>query len=230
MNAFEEIAAAEDAKNLKTFPGRMKNNNKTLSELKESEKNARRNIIIDAAEMEFATKPFNRVNMRDIARRAGISPALIYRHFPDQRSLFAETYVRGISGILDRIRKRIDKSGDGAFGEVIDDFIVFFTRNDQYYRTMMNFFLEGPVERGLFDKLNSMERKLLGHFDAMFTKMKIEGDIRFHSHTLFAALIGIVTTFRSHPDKSDREILEHRRRIAANLTKVYTSYSSHNKK
>lgn len=205
-------------------------NNKTLSELKASEKNARRDIIIDAAETEFATKPFNRVNMRDIARRAGISPALIYRHFPDQQSLFAETYVRGISGILDRIRKRIDTSRDGAFGEVVDDFIVFFSRNDQYYRTMTNFFLEGPVERGLFDKLNSMERKLLGHFDAMFTKMKIEGDIRFHSHTLFSALVGIVTTFRSHPDKSDREILKHRRRIAANLTKIYTSYSLHNKK
>lgn len=74
-----------------------------------------------------------------------------------------------------------------------------------------------------------MERKLLGHFDAMFTKMKIEGDIRFHSHTLFSAPVGIVTTFRSHPDKSDREILKHRRRIAANLTKIYTSYSLHNK-
>lgn len=215
--------------NLKTFPGRLKNN-KTLSELKESEKNARRDIIIDAAEMEFATKPFNRVHMRDIARRAGISPALIYRHFPDQQSLFAEAYVRGISGILDKIRKRIDDSNDGAIAEVIDDFINFFTRKDHYYRTMMNFFLEGPVEHGLFDKLSSMERKLLGHFDVMFTKMKIEGDIRFHSHTLFAALVGIVTTFRSHPDKSDKEILEHRRRIAANLTKVYTSYSLHQKK
>ena len=216
-------------RNLRTFHGRMKNN-KTLSELKESEKNARRKIIIDAAETEFATKPFNRVTMRDIAKRAGISPALIYRHFPDQQSLFAEAYMRGISGLLDRLRKSIDESQDGAFVEVIDDFIVFFTRNDQYYRTMMNFFLEGPVERGLFDKLNSMERKLLGHFDAMFTKMKIEGDIRFHSQTLFAALVGIVATFRSHPDKSDREILKHRRRIAANLTKVYASYSLHNKK
>lgn len=216
-------------RNLRTFSRRMKNN-KTLSALKESEKNARRDIIIDAAETEFATKPFNRVNMRDIARRAGISPALIYRHFPDQQSLFAEAYVRGISGILDRIRKRIDESRDGAFGEVIDDFIDFFTRNDQYYRMMMNFFLEGSVDRGLFDKLNIMERKLLEHFDAMFTKMKIEGDIRFHSHTLFAALVGIVATFRSHPDKSDREILRHRRRIAANLTKVYTSHSLYNKK
>lgn len=209
---------------------RTKNNNKTLSELKESEKNARRNIIIDAAETEFATKPFNRVNMRDIARRAGISPALIYRHFPDQQSLFAEAYVRGVSGILESIRQKIDASEDGAMEEAIDDFIDFFTRNDQYYRMMMNFFLEGSVDRDLFDKLNVMERKLLGHFDAMFTKMKIEGNIRFHSQTLFAALVGIVATFRSHPDKSEKEILKHRKRIAANLTKIYISYAPRAKK
>ena len=65
----------------------------TLSELKEKEKDARRTIIVDAAEKEFATKPFNKVNMRVIAKRAGISPALIYRHFPDQQSLFAETFT-----------------------------------------------------------------------------------------------------------------------------------------
>lgn len=180
--------------------------------------------------MEFATKPFNRVNMRDIARRAGISPALIYRHFPDQQSLFAEAYVRGISGILERIRERIDTSEDGAMGEAIEDFIDFFTRNDQYYRMMMNFFLEGSVDRGLFDKLTVMERNLLGHFDAMFAKMKIEGDIRFHSHTLFSSLVGIVATFRSHPDKNDKEILKHRKRIAANLVKIYTAYASRSKK
>ncbi|HOC58621.1 MAG: TetR/AcrR family transcriptional regulator [Syntrophaceae bacterium] len=205
-------------------------NNKTLSALKESEKSARRNIIIDAAEMEFATKPFNRVNMRDIARRAGISPALIYRHFPDQQSLFAEAYVRGVSGILDQMRERIDQSPDGAIAESIEDFIDFFTRNDQYYRMMINFLLDGSVDRNLFDKLNVLERKLLGHFDALFEKMNIEGNIRYHSHTLFAALVGIVATFRSHPDKNEEDILKHRKRIAANLTSIYTSYGLHHKK
>lgn len=180
--------------------------------------------------MEFATKPFNRVNMRDIARRAGISPALIYRHFPDQQSLFAEAYVRGVSGILDQMRERIDQSPDGAIAESIEDFIDFFTRNDQYYRMMINFLLDGSVDRDLFDKLNVLERKLLGHFDALFEKMNIEGNIRYHSHTLFAALVGIVATFRSHPDKNEEDILKHRKRIAANLTSIYTSYGLHHKK
>ena len=199
----------------------------TLSELKEGEKNARRKIIIDAAEKEFATKPFKRVNMRDIARRAGISPALIYRHFPDQQSLFAEAFVQGISEVFEEIYRNIDQSEDGAIGAVIEDFIDFFTRNDQYFRMMMNFFLDGSVDHDLFNKLNVLERELLDTFDAMFRKLKIDGNIRFHSHTLFAALTGIIATFRSHPVKSDEEILRHRQRIAANLAKIFAEYASH---
>ncbi len=201
----------------------------TLSELKESEKNARRKIIIDAAEMEFATKPFNRVNMRDIARRAGISPALIYRHFPDQQSLFVEAYVRAISEGFDDIYRRIDASGDVSIEEVIDGFIDYFTRNDQYYRMMMNFFLDGSVDHDLFDKLNVLERRMLDYFDRVFMKLNIGGNVRLHSHTLFAALTGIIATFRSHPDKSDAEILKHRKRIAANLARLYTDSASKNK-
>jgi AcrR family transcriptional regulator len=197
-------------------------NESTLSELKEKEKGARRKIIIDAAEKEFATKPFNRVNMRDIAKRAGISPALIYRHFPDQQSLFVEAYLRGVSKAFDGIYRKIDESADGAIGDVIVDFIEFFTRNDQYYRMMMNFFLNGEVDRDLFNKLNILERRMLDNFDKMFKKMNAKDNVRFHSHTLFAALIGIIATFRNHPDKSDGDVLKHRKRVASNLARLFS--------
>jgi AcrR family transcriptional regulator len=199
---------------------------KKQQQLKQKQKGTRRRIIIDAAEKEFATKPFNRVNMRDIAKRAGISPALIYRHFPDQQSLFAEAYVRGVSGAFDSIYKKIDESADGAMQDVIADFIEFFTRNDQYYRMMMNFFLNGDVDRVLFNKLNILERRMLDNFDRMFEKIKIKDNVRFQSHTLFAALIGIIATFRNHPDKSDSEVLKHRKRIASNLARLFTESAS----
>src|SRR4030042_379008 len=153
-----------------------------LSERKKKKKVPRRNIIIDAAEKEFATKPFNRVNMRDIAKRAGISPALIYRHFPDQQSLFVEAFLRGIGEVFEGIFQKIDTSSDGSIGEVLETIIEFFTMNDQYFRMMMNFFLTGSVDPDLFNKLNIIERMMLENFDKMFKKMNLKDDIRFHSH------------------------------------------------
>ncbi|OHD64838.1 MAG: hypothetical protein A2176_10735 [Spirochaetes bacterium RBG_13_51_14] len=199
-----------------------------LSELKEQEKDVRRNIIIDAAEKEFATKPFNRVNMRDIAKRAGISPALIYRHFPDQQSLFVEAFLRGIGEVFEGVFQKINASSDGSIGEILETFIEFFTSNDQYFRMMMNFFLAGSVDPDLFNKLNIIERRILENFDTMFKKMNFSDNIRLHSHTLFAALIGIIATFRNHPSKSDEEVLKHRKRIAENLSRLFINYSSWN--
>ena len=193
----------------------------TLSDLKEKEKDARRTIIVDAAEKEFATKPFNKVTMRDIAKRAGISPALIYRHFPDQQSLFAETFSRGVQEIFRGLYRTIDESPDGSIVEIALVFIEYFTKHDQYFRMLMNFFMQGSVDRDLFDKLNVMERQMLDNFDIIFRKMKIKGDIRLHSHTMFAALTGIVATFRNHPAKSEEEILKHRKLVAENLARLF---------
>jgi len=192
-----------------------------LSELKEKEKLARRALIIDAAEKEFATKPFQKVTMRDIAKRAGISAALIYRHFPDQQSLFAEAFMRGINQVFEKIFIRIDESPDGAIEQVISDFIEYFTLNDQYFQMMMNFFLGGSVDPGLFEKLTAIEREILSHFDIIFRKRNVEGNIRHHSHTLFSTMTGIVATFRNHPDKNIEQVLMHRQRIASNLSKMF---------
>jgi len=191
-----------------------------LSELKEKEKLARRAIIIDAAEKEFTIKPFPKVTMRDIAKRAGVSPALIYRHFPDQQSLFAEAFMRGIGRIFEKIFVTIDESPDGAIEQVVADFIEYFTLNDQYFQMMMNFFLGGSVDPTLFEKLTVIEREILGHFDIIFEKMNVDGNVRHQSHTLFATLTGIVATFRNHPDKNIQQVLLHRQRIAHNLARL----------
>ncbi len=195
--------------------------NTILSDLKEKEKMARRAIIIDAAAKEFTTKPFPKVTMRDIAKRAGVSPALIYRHFPDQQTLFAEAFTRPLNQVFEKIFATIDESEDGAIEQVIMDFIEYFTHHDQYFQMMMNFFLGGSVDRTLFEKLTKIERVIIGHFDLMFMKMKVEGNPRLHSHTLFAALTGIVATFRNHPDKNPEQVLRYRQTIARNIANLF---------
>jgi hypothetical protein len=87
--------------------------------------------------------------------------------------------------------------------------------------------MDGSVDPGLFNTLNVLERRMLGYFDKMFEKMHITKQVRFHSHTLFAALIGIVATFRNHPDKSEVEVATHRKKIAENLATLFSNFASH---
>lgn len=192
-----------------------------LSELKEKERQARRAMIIDAAELEFAEKSFDKVSMRTIAKRAGVSPAIIYQHFPDQQTLFVETFQKGTNQVFEKIFSTITESEDGGLDEIVSIYVDYFTHHDQYFRMMMNFFLSGAVDPGLFEKLTVIEREILDHLDLIFRKMQIEGNVREHSHALFAALTGIVATFRNHPAKNTEQVVQHRHKIARHLASLF---------
>lgn len=203
------------------MPAKKSQNQGTFTRLKEKEKGLRKNIIVDAAEKLFASKPFHKVSMRDIAKEAGISASAIYRYFPDQKSLFLESFSRGTTQFKDELGGLMSRRDDFSIDMMADNFIEYFSRKDQYFRMMINFFLEGPVDAEMFEKLSDIERGLLNQFDALFSKMGIATDVRFYSHSLFAALTGIVAIFRSTPDKSEEEILAHRKRIAGIVASLF---------
>jgi AcrR family transcriptional regulator len=61
----------------------------------------RREQIVDIGAKQFATQPYARVRMADVATQAGISRALVYRYFPTKRDLFAAVYRRASERLLE---------------------------------------------------------------------------------------------------------------------------------
>lgn len=187
----------------------MKDQN-TFVKLKNQERKVRKDIIIDAAERIIESKPFNKVSMRDIAMEAGISPASIYRYFPDQQTLFIEAFIRGLKEIIADLAKLINKKRDMSIEEISDRFIDFLTENDHYIGMMTNFAVFGSMKPDLSDKMTKMEISLLQQFDNIFKNLGATGNIRFLSHAFFASLNGVLITFRDYPaGRSKEAVLKH---------------------
>jgi Transcriptional regulator len=181
----------------------------SFNKLKEQEREARRDLIIAAAERVFSTKSFNAVTIRDIAKEAGISHALIYRYFPDQQSLFVEACIRRGAKIVEFISKLIDDNNNIKIEKVTDLFINFLVENDQYFRMMTHFMLDGSLSKEMIERLNIGERVLLDQFDRIFVKVSSGKNVRMLSHAYFAAMNGIVITFRNYPGRSRKEVMNH---------------------
>ncbi len=180
---------------------------KSFNYLKESERGARRDIIIAAAERVFGGKPFDQVSIRDIAREAGISHALIYRYFPDQQALFVEAFLRGADRIVEFLRLAIDESEGADIGKVTEKFITFMIENDMYFRMMTHFMLDGSLAMEQIERLNTMERQLLDQFDRLFENCGSEK--RLQSHAFFSAMNGILISFRNYPGRDRKEVAAH---------------------
>ena len=194
--------------------------NKTIA-LRKQYRITMKNVIVDASEKIFASKPFSKVSMRDIAKEAGISPALIYRHFPDQQHLFVEAFLRGTTHLLDQFAEHVTQSRRPRLEDAADIFLTYLTENEQYFKMMTHFMLEGTVHEGLLETLNTIERSMLDQFDKIFRKAGAKGNVRLISHCFFAALNGILITFRRHPGRSDEEVDRHMHRIGHIMARMF---------
>ena len=194
-------------------------------DLKNIEKKARQDVIIESAKRVFAIKPFNKVSIRDIAREAGISHASIYRYFPDQQSLFVEAFLHGaeeITVILDSI---IRNSEEKPAEKVAEVYLTYLIDNDQYFRMMTHFMLDGSLSAEMVDKLNASERLIFDKFDALFRKMNMPEPVRPMSHAFFAALNGVLITFRNYPGRSVKAVHQHMHNIAQIIVSKFCATS-----
>ena len=198
----------------------------TFAELKNNEKRARQGVIVEAAQRVFAVKPFNKVSIRDIAREAGISHASIYRYFPDQQSLFVEAFLHGaeeITAILDRMIKNSRKN---PIEKVADAYLSYLIDNDQYFRMMTHFMLDGSLSADMVEKLNASERRIFDQFDVLFRKMNLPEPVRPMSHAFFAALNGVLITFRNYPGRSAKAVHQHMHNIVRVIVSKFCAPSA----
>lgn len=194
-----------------------------LTDLKEKEREIRKNIILDAAVRIFSTKPYDKVSMREIALEAGIAKSSIYTYFPNQESLFISSAIRDLKILLDSLHDKIFKKNDVKIDEVINSFINYFLERDSFYRMTALFMLQGKMSDESLNILNPELRKMMDSFDQIFIKIGYDGNVRLMSHTLFAFMSGILISYNKYPGRTEKEIKRHMQRLSKNVNNMFMS-------
>lgn len=68
--------------------------------------------ILDAAIAVMAEHGYHGTSVREIALRAGVSPAALYHHFSSKQQVLATIMERGIDALLQRTRAALDAAGE----------------------------------------------------------------------------------------------------------------------
>ncbi|GAB6095501.1 hypothetical protein JCM14469_17530 [Desulfatiferula olefinivorans] len=195
--------------------------NSKFSKLKEGEREARKEILIDAALDLFNKKPFDEIGVRDIAAAVGVSPASMYRYFPSREDLFVEAFIKDLTTIEQWLEKTMEGPGEFTMESFATALVSHLLKSEPTFQMMSYLMIKGKMSPDLLKRYNEVQRSLLNKIDAVIEKAGFHTGNRLFSHVLYASLNGIMMTFRNYPGRSRADIEKHVHRLAAMLCKIF---------
>lgn len=114
---------------------------------------ARRQAILDAALDVYASDGFNEASLETVARRAGVSKALIYEHFASKQELHSELLEVYVREMLARVEKAIagEEAPEGKLLSGLSGFLEFVEDRRDAWRMLVR-------NRASADVADSFER------------------------------------------------------------------------
>ena len=193
-----------------------------FAELKEREREARKQIIIESALSLFAKKPFYDVGMRDVADEAGVSPATLYRYFPSQEDLFIEAFLQDISAVSSNFKSMVKSDKPATIEAFALAYVDHLFQNESTFQMMTYLMLKDNLANPAMGKFDSVTKIFFDGFSELLERHGVKKDRRIYAHSFIASMTGIIMTFRNHPIKKKETIREHILRLTSITAELYS--------
>ena len=186
----------------------------TFESMRNDEREARRQVIIESTIKILNQRPFIDIGMRDIAAEAGVSAASIYRYFPSRNDLIVEALMQQIMLIVDDFNRRLGDAPPVSLEEFSGYVVDYLADNEATFQMMSYLMVVGQMSPKVLSKFNQVQRLFLGGFARVLGQAGLSGDLRIFSQAFFAALAGVAMTYRNYPGRDKDEIRKHMKRLA----------------
>jgi len=194
----------------------------TFQKLRKEERETRKKLIVNAAMDLFSQKDFHKIGMRDIAKRAGISAAAIYRYFPSRDDVFVEALVRHMKVVEALFEKNV-LQGRTSLEELAMGSVDYLLENESVFQMMGHFMITGQIQQKALDRYNTMQRNFLDILEKVNNQTDIGMNNRLVTHAIYASVTGVVMSFKNYPGRSPEEIKRHIHRLVRIISSVFST-------
>jgi len=188
-------------------------NKSTFMLMREDEREARKQLIIRAARNLVDKRARLDIGMREIAAEAGISPGAIYRYFPSRDDLLVEAFIQDLVEILQHfdLDKKYTLTTMEDFAQYVIEHLI---DHEDTFQMMSYVMISGKMSPQLVEKFNNVMRNFLAQFHPVLREAASDESVKLLAQAFFAALAGIVMTYRNFPGRKKEEVRRHMRRLA----------------
>lgn len=190
-------------------------------ELKEKEREKRRELILEAATHLFSTQNFSDIGMRDIAEEAGISPASIYRYFPNRDAILLEVLGQNINEGRIRQLKRLEQ-GANSLEEFALGIVDFFFDKQATLHMLAHFLIDEKVDKQILNQFKLTHKFFLEHFANLLKNIGISIDnIQEFAEVFFASILGIIITLKNTTENDKNKAKKEIHKIVKFTCKIF---------
>ncbi len=198
----------------------MSTSGSTLSKLRESERETRRNLILDAAVRLFAARNFNQVGMRDIAAEVGISPPRFTDISRIATNLFLEALCARPAPSTNYFESLRERKADFTIEEAANEFVGYLLEHDSFFQMMIHFMTDGGISEEAIAR--STQRKAISWISLMkFSEGLTLAKTYACSPRFSRNFDGILITFRKYSGRNAEETKKHVHRLATLMAEIF---------
>lgn len=193
-----------------------------LAKLREKEREVRRELILSAAQALFSERDFRQVTVREIARKAQVSPGTIYRYYRNINDLFVDIFLVHIEVISRLIDEEIEAQGRCTVLRFCEIQVTYLNDHMAFYQMMSHFMLGEALPSENADRIDPLVRSLFERVDRILQDAGHTEDVRFKSHALFAAMNGTMISYARYPGRSLESVKRHTLRLAGIIARQFS--------
>jgi AcrR family transcriptional regulator len=162
--------------------------------LSDSETEAFRCRICDAAARLFVEEGPAAVSMRRLAKELGCGTMTLYRYFDNKEDIITAVRTHGMHALSEALEKALDTQGDGRVRSrnVRDAYIDFARNNIATYRLMFEYPETDRSDPAYREAHARMWRRIAADMQVMIDEGLIDADPAILGHQVWAALHGAV--------------------------------------
>lgn len=165
--------------------------------------------IVEAAIHLFSQKSLKAVSVRDIAKEAGVSPALIYKYYDNQQDLHIAALKIEARKLINELQAACDLS------ELVESYLRHMYKKDMLYHMMVYTMLEMKSTPQLEPPLEETS-EIIQLFERALPAY-LTSQRKQQAQLLFSALNGLLITYKNYPAYSEEQAFSH----ILSLAKMY---------
>lgn len=159
-----------------------------------------RGWLLDAALRVFAERGYEGASIRDIAREAGVAPALLYHYFPKKEALLQANFERSAGLVAEAFVRAAGVPEPGPrLRALVQASAAIVREQEAFFRVSYGVRFQHAVLAGVADSAAAASAGWVAAFTALFTELGLS-EPELEAQVFFGAMDGIFQHYVLAPD------------------------------